>query len=125
MRYLYDAISYAISYAISLSCFPASRFCPPPAAPPWLHRLQLSPFLCFEGDRTRLFDPVQLWDNHTQGNHLCCTSSGSKLLAIHAAKMIKGLTQANLLVSKAKIKGLIDQSIDLLNDRLQARMVQA
>jgi len=50
---------------------------------------------------------------------------GSKLLAIHAAKMIKGLTQANLLVSKAKIKGLIDQSIDLLNDRRQARMVQA
>ena len=40
----------------------------------WLHRLQLSPFLCFEGDRTRLFDPVHLWDNHTPGNSLCCTS---------------------------------------------------
>ena len=50
---------------------------------------------------------------------------GCNLLAIHAAKMIKGLTQANLPVSKANIKGLSDQSIDFLNDRLQARMVKA
>jgi hypothetical protein len=39
--------------------------------------------------------------------------------------MIKGLTQANLPVGKANIKGLSDQSIDFLNDRLQARMVKA
>jgi hypothetical protein len=39
--------------------------------------------------------------------------------------MIKGLTQANLPVGKANIKGLSDQIIDFLNDRLQARMVKA
>ena len=50
---------------------------------------------------------------------------GRNLLAIHAAKVIKGLTQANIPVGKAKIKGLFDQSIDFLNDRRQARMVQA
>jgi len=50
---------------------------------------------------------------------------GSNLLAVHAAKMIKGLTEANLPVGKAKIKRFFDQSIDLLNNMLQASMVQA